>query len=337
MIGYYVHHVGRGHLHRAQALAAVLRGRGHDVTGLSSLDRPPGWTGDWVTLPRDDDGEPAEVTAHGHLHWAPLRHDGLRGRMSAISAWLDSARPDAVVVDVSVEVLLLTRLHGVPTIAVVLPGRRDDPAHAFGLGAADALVGFWPARATGMAPGLAPEVRRRLVPLGALSRSPVRAAADTRRAEGPRTVAVLLGTGGHDVPDHAVAAARAATPDWRWHVMDGRPGTWVADPAPVLAAADVVVTHAGQNALAETAAARRPAVVLPQARPHDEQLTTGEVLRSGWPAVVLDRWPEEGWPELLDRAAALDGSRWAEWCDGHAADRFADVVAGLRAAVTVGA
>ena len=174
------------------------------------------------------------------------------------------------------------------------------------------------------------------MPLGALSRSPVRTAAAAGRAEGPRTVAVLLGTGGHDVPDRAVSAARAATPDWRWHVMDGRPDTWVEDPAPVLAAADVVVTHAGQNALAETAAARRPAVVLPQVRPHDEQVTTGQVLRSGWPAVVVDRWPEEGWAELLESAAALDGSRWAEWCDGHAADRFADVVAGFRAAVAVG-
>ena len=341
MIGYYVHHVGRGHVHRAGALATVLRDRGDEVTGLSSLEAPAGWPGDWVVLPRDDDGDPRDVTAHGHLHWAPLHHDGLRSRMSAVSAWIDAARPDAVVSDVSVEVLLLARLHGVPTVAVVLPGRRDDAAHTFGLGTADALVGFWPARADGMSPGLAPGVRERLVPLGALARpSAQHASAEHLTAErvpaGP-TVALLLGTGGHGVTARDVDAARAATPGWRWTVMDGSAGTWVADPAPVLAAADVVITHAGQNALAETAAARRPAIVLPQERPHREQATTGDVLRDGWPAVVLDRWPDLGWPDLLDQARSLDGQRWAEWCDGHAADRFADVVTALRRPAAVGA
>lgn len=39
MIGYYVHHHGSGHLHRARSLAAVL---GRPVTGLSTLPRPAG-------------------------------------------------------------------------------------------------------------------------------------------------------------------------------------------------------------------------------------------------------------------------------------------------------
>ena len=74
MIGYYVHHLGRGHLEMARCIAARLTG---DVTGLSSLGRPADWPGDWLMLPRDDTGEPAiEPTAHGQLHWAPL---GTRG------------------------------------------------------------------------------------------------------------------------------------------------------------------------------------------------------------------------------------------------------------------
>ena len=97
------------------------------------------------------------------------------------------------------------------------------------------------------------------------------------------------GSGGHDVTADDVRLAQAATPDWRWHVLGADRSTWVADPSAVLAGADVVVTHAGQNALAETAAARRPAVVLPQRRPHDEQQTTGAVLADGWPAVVAAR------------------------------------------------
>ena len=41
VVGYYVHHVGSGHRHRAEVLAARLAHDGISVTGLSSLPRPP--------------------------------------------------------------------------------------------------------------------------------------------------------------------------------------------------------------------------------------------------------------------------------------------------------
>ena len=268
VVGYYVHHVGSGHRHRAQVLAARLRRDGVAVTGLSSLPRPDGWDGDWVRLPRDDDGDPRDVSAHGHLHWAPLLHDGTRSRAAALSAWLETARPDLLVVDVSVEVLLLARLHGIPAVGVVLPGRRDDRAHLLGLGVAEALVGFWPRTARDMTPGLPDDLRERLVPVGALSRHPVRTEPEHAAAATPVVRSPCCsGSGGHDVTADDVRLAQAATPDWRWHVLGADRSTWVADPSAVLAGADVVVTHAGQNALAETAAARRPAVVLPQPGP----------------------------------------------------------------------
>ncbi len=335
MIGYYVHHVGRGHLHRAIALSRVL---GDELTGLSSLDRPAAWPGDWVVLPRDDDGpttDPLGRTARGRLHWAPRGHAGLRARAAAISSWVDRAAPRVLVVDVSVEVLLLARLHGVATVGVVLPGVRDDAAHALGLDVADALVGFWPAQAPAMLRGVTRETHRRLSAVGALSRFPPDLDPRGSATPGaPRRVLVMLGQGGHDVSAVDLARASEQTPGWTWDVLDGRPDTWVEDPRPLLAAADVVVTHAGQNALAETAAARRPAIVIPQQRPHDEQVTTGAVLTADrWPALVRKRWPTDGWPALLDGAAGLDASSWSQWCDGGAAVRFASVVGDVASTV----
>ena len=331
MIGYYVHHVGRGHLNRALTLARSLE---DDVTGLSSLERPPGWVGDWLVLPRDDDvAEPVDPTAGGRLHWAPRGHPGLRTRTALLSSWFERAAPRLVVVDVSVEVVLLARLHGLATIGVVLPGVRDDPAHHLGFDVADALVAFWPPQARGMLLGAPAGVPGRLHTVGAVSRfAPGRTAVAPRPDDGRRRVLVMLGRGGPGVSADDLARAREETPDWSWDVLDGHPGTWVEDPRALVASADVVVTHAGQNALAETAAAQRPAVVLPQRRPHDEQVTTGAALGAGeWPVIVRPEWPARGWPVLLDRAAGLDGSRWAPWCDGRAAARFAAVVDAIAA------
>ena len=93
--------------------------------------------------------------------------------------------------------------------------------------------------------------------------------------------------------------------------------------------ADVAVLHPGQNSLAEVAALRLPAIVVPADRPFAEQRTTASVLADGWPAVVVDGVPARGWDDLLDEALFLDGEGWAEWCDGGAPTRLASVVGGV--------
>ncbi|WP_027862301.1 glycosyltransferase [Marmoricola sp. URHB0036] len=325
MIGYYVHHQGRGHLHHAQALAAALD---EPVTGLSSLARPSTWRGPWVELPRDDTTEPRhDVTAGDQLHWVPLGDPGLRSRSAAISEWIESTGPRGLVVDVSVEVALLARLHGLPVVSVVLPGRRTDPTHLLGYRASSALVAMWPAEATGMTPALPQDVARRVVPVGAVSRLPVLSEQQRPPRSDRRHVVLLQGLGGEPLTRLDAAELEAVSPGWTWTVLGGEAG-WTDDLHQHLLNADVVVTHAGMGALADVAACRRPAVVVPAARPHREQVTTAAALADGpWPAVVLPRFAERGWTEVLDRAAELDGMGWARWCDGRAAQRFAQVVA----------
>ena len=327
MIGYYVHHHGNGHLHRAITVAPHLPDR---VTGISSLPRPEAWTGPWVQLPRDDGGPGyagADVTAQGLLHWVPLGDAGLRGRMAAVSAWIEDHAPSAMVVDQSVEVCLLARLHGVPVVAMTAPGRRTDPAHALGFGTATAVVGAWPAGWTDrMLPGLDREVHA----IGAVSRFAV--ARGPRRPRGRRPHAVLLaGTGGDGFTRTSIARAQSQTPGWDWTVLSRTLGTWHADPAAVLATADVAVLHPGQNSLAEVAALRVPAVVVPADRPFDEQHVTASVLADGWPAVVSRAVPATGWGDLLDQALHLDGEGWTNWCDGAAPTRLAQVVGRISA------
>ncbi len=327
VIGWYVHHQGRGHAQRAAAVAQHLP----EVTGLSSAPAPAGWSGPWIDLPRDDapGGGEHDPTAGGVLHWAPLTA-GYTARAAAVAAWVARARPELVVVDASVEVALLVRLLGVPVLVVVGPGDREDRPHRAALDAATALLAPWPAWVR-PAPGQG-AWRGRVVGVGAFSRHDQR----VRTEVVPRTVTVLFGGGGLDVTPAQLDAAVAATPGWCWTVLGGpqpapaenlRAPGWLVDPWPALSSAEVVVTHAGQNALAEVAAARRPAVVLPQQRPHAEQVTTGAVLRAADLAVVGDAWPPaSAWPALLATTAARDGDRWSRWNDGDGARRAAELV-----------
>jgi Glycosyltransferase family 28 C-terminal domain len=328
VIGYYVHHHGRGHLHRAQALARRLD---EAVTGLSSFPRPTDWSGPWLELPRDDTQPfPLDVTAGGQLHWVPRGDPDLRARSAALSVWIEQARPRLVVVDVSVEIALLARLHGVPVVSVVLPGRRTDPAHLLGYRVSSVLVAFSPLPARQLVPGLASDIAQRVTSVGAVSRFAVTDPSEPAR-HCRRHVVVLQGQGGGSITPRDAESLRSMAPDWDWTVIGG-PDSWVEDPSAILRDSDVVVTNAGESALADVAAHRRPAIVIPAQRPFAEQATTAAVLdREEWPAIVVRRFPDTGWPDLLRRAAGLDGARWQRWCDGHAPDRFAQVVADCRA------
>jgi hypothetical protein len=322
VIGYYVHHQGAGHAARAGAIARRL---GQPVTGLSSAPRPAGWDGSWLRLPRDDRPPPrpaGDPSAGGALHWAPLGHPGLRERMALIAGWIAAARPTAMVVDVSVEVTLLARLTGTPVATVAQPGNREDAPHQIGYQVADAILAPWPEWAEPLSGAAA--WTDKLRPLGALSRfddRPVPPQPPDRRR-----VVALGGTGGDGFGEQ-VDRARLASPAWRWTQLGGSGGAWEADPWDVLTSADVVVTHAGQNAIAEVAAARRPAIVVPQPRPHGEQQATARTLERAGLAIVCRRWPEAArWPALLDAARRLGGEGWSRWNDGLAATRAAEAI-----------
>ncbi|MFM6851229.1 MAG: glycosyltransferase [Terrabacter sp.] len=325
MIGYYVHHHGHGHLMRFLSIARQLRS---PVTGLGSMPRPVGWSGPWVQLERDDGAAPADVpsldvTARGTLHWVPQHDPGLAARTARVTSWIASARPTLVVVDVSVEVSVLARLAGVPVVVVAMPGSRSDRPHRLAYDLADALLAPWP---TGAHTAGWPDAwRRKLWAVGGISRfdaRTVRAAGQDDRVAGPerpRRVLLLWGAGGTDVTAADVLAARNATPGWQW--IERSPRSPSSDLWSDLRGADVVVTHAGQGAVADVAAARRPAVVVPQRRPFDEQGATAAAVARLGAAVGLRRWPHDAadWPGLLGRAAAIGGEGWTRWSSGHGA------------------
>jgi hypothetical protein len=213
---------------------------------------------------------------------------------------------------------------------VVLPGDRSDAAHTLGYDVAQVILAAWPAGAHNMVRGLGAQNLAKLTPVGAISRFAVADSGSTpaeSAASASRHVVVLSGAGGTALSGALVDSARRDAAGWQFTVL-GAQGAWVDDPQPILRSADVVITHAGQNAIAEVAALRRPAIVIPQTRPHGEQLATAQTLAAlpGIPAIVVNEFPTSGWGALLDRAAGLDGSGWSFWADGNGARRAAGVI-----------
>jgi len=336
LVGWYVHHHGAGHLTRFRAVRPHLDA---DVVVFSSLPCPsslPERTR-WVVLPRDDDSttspdgprhpRDASPTVRGLLHWAPLHHRGHARRLAALASWIGESGPAAVVVDVSVEVALLVRLLGVPPVVVTQPGDRSDDPHRLAYDVAERIVAPWPRGLHG-SPAL-DRVAERLRHVGGISRFADRAPV-VREGDAGRTSVLVLpgsGSGGGARLAEDVALAAARTPDASWTLLGGGTGAWVDDPWAALSSADVVVTAAGQNSVADLAAAGARAVVVPEDRPFDEQRSTGRTLDALRLAVVVDAWPApDAWPALIARASALRPD-WSLWQVDGAAARAADVVA----------
>lgn len=324
-VGWFVHHQGAGHRTRALVVGAELHARGHEVTLLGSRLGDVDERFARVDLPMDDEGVDPDgdwVTAGGRLHWVPLRHEGLRARGAAIARWVEQTCPDVVVVDVSVEVTLLVRLLGVPVVVVGQPGLRDDPPHALAFDVADAVLAPWPAGATAE---LAPHLRGlgdRVREVGGLSRF----AAEPPSGDGSTGRAVVLGGGGDLVPGLPERIA-AACPELRWELVGGR--RWVDDVGPVLAGAEVVVTAAGQNAIADLAALDRPVLVLPQERAFAEQDAMAAYLtRTGLARVVgraAQADPGTDWASEVT-AARHAPTGWSRWGTTGGPQRAAELI-----------
>ncbi|MEH3021556.1 MAG: hypothetical protein PGN19_02345 [Pseudomonas oryzihabitans] len=324
-IGYYAHHHGAGHVTRALAIAAAFDG---PLTLFGSrlperVDLP-----NVVLCPLPPDVAPGvEGEAFACLHYAPLGVAGLRERMGLLVDWFRHAWPCLLVVDVSVEVALLARLCGVPTIYLRQRGSRFDAAHELAYATASRLLAPYPELLE--EPATPAAWRAKTCYAGSLSRY---VGHQPDREREPGTITVIAGHGGTAFSRARLVAAARACPDWRWTVLgpvrdDPAPAPVnltfagsVADPAPWLSRAEVVVGSAGDSLVAELADLRCRFICLPDDRPFDEQLSTGRLLAAQGLAITCEGWPaDQAWPGLLVQARQLDPERWTQVSDGEGA------------------
>jgi hypothetical protein len=343
-VGYYVHHQGAGHRHRARNVAAAL---GRPCTLIGTFGDAGGedaGAGPVLDLP-DDRREgvasfavsEAERGKPEAFHYAPVGNSGVRRRMARLASWIVTADPVLMVVDVSVEMTLFARLMSIPAALVRLTGSRLDTPHLEAFRSAALLLAPFPA--VFESPDTPVWVRDKTYYGGFLARPASGAPAPGRC----RTVAVVFGRGGAMGDASGLDEAARATPDVAWHVYgpvsghrEGPPNLfihgWRTDIGKALDDADTVVGAAGDGLLAEVAVRAKRFICLPEERPFHEQRDKGRTLAAHGMAVVLDTWPSaSAWPDILRRADDLDPRTLHALTDPLAIEKFAAAIEALAA------
>lgn len=333
-IGYFVHHQGRGHAQRCAAIVNALPGT-RPVTVFCARDDifPPLRPG--VTVRRipslfEPTGEEApamaEMPTPDTLHCAPVGWPSIRRAMASLASWFAAEDPALLISDVSAEVAQLARLCSVPHVCVLQHGERSDPGHACAYrGAAGLLAPFAEALAQ---PDWDAEARGKTHFAGGLGVAPLPSRAAARAALGiapdARIALAVSGGGGSGFAQapFGVAARSAPEFDWitigqvqrDWHATD--PGNirhlgWVDDADAWIAAADLVVSSAGNSTCAQVASAGVPWIVVPEWRYFDEQVEKARALDRAGAALHLPHLPSsaQAWRRAISAATGRHDPR----------------------------
>ncbi len=345
-IGYFVHHQGRGHAERAAAIVNALPPGREAVLFCARDDIFPPLAPhvSVVNIPSlfEASGDEAPGLAHlrtpATLHCAPVGWAGITQAISTIAQWFERARPGLFVTDVSAELAQFARIASVPCVTVLQHGARDDAGHMAAYeGALGVLAPYaavleqpdrpdWMLAKTHYAPGVGVDFAA--VPGKAEARRLLGLPADAE------IVLVVAGGGGNGTPATPLTLGARAEPDalWltigavehEWHAT--APGNlrhlgWVDTPELHIAAADRVVSSAGNTTVHMIAAIGRPWIVVPEWRYFDEQHWKARMLDRAGAAVTFDHWPShaDAWTAAWARAATLDPARQAALVDPAAA------------------
>lgn len=270
------------------------------------------------------------------LHYAPLGLAGQRERTAIMTRVFNQPGPLVLIVDVSVEVTLLARLCGIPTVVIRQHGDRNDLAHLQAYESAELLIAPFPK--TMEPPFALPWLNDKTLYAGGFSKySSV--SIDNLQEEQPNQIGILLGEGGTSIDQLLIKRIVTCCPDYHFHVIGiGNPAgegehpglTWhgkLADPAQILRSCAVVIGNAGHNTVMEMADLNKRFVCIPEERPFNEQRQKAELLAITSTALVI--YPEE--LNSVDWSAALQGlqatvPQWNDVTDPAALQHIATAI-----------
>ncbi|RYF75211.1 MAG: hypothetical protein EOO39_07270 [Cytophagaceae bacterium] len=341
-IAFYVHHHGSGHLMRCLTISKLLLAE-YQITflgsGLSAYASilPPAIH--CIELPLDTPSPTDVFYSRGNsvegLHYAPLNVQGQRQRTALLTDFFLRESPLVLVVDVSVEVTLLARLCGVPTVVIKQHGYRNDLAHRLAYQSAQLVLAPY---SIALQQHESSWLARKLVYTGGFCRYLPQA--NSHPGEQANHVAVLIGTGGSSLDRTFVTHLAQQLPNWIVEVVGTLTGGEAAqplfnlvlhghqdDPRWVIDQCRVIIGNAGHNTVMEMAALQKRFIVVPEPRPFEEQVVKATLLSDLALAHVID--PKDlyqiSWSTLLT-SVSEDFPRWHGLVDEQASSRAAQMI-----------
>jgi hypothetical protein len=242
------------------------------------------------------------------LHYAPLNVSGLRKRNLVLTRFFSDTYPLLLIVDVSVEVTLLARLCGVPTMVTRQHGNRNDLPHLSAYESASALLAPYPQWME------APQdawLLRKTIHTGGFSRyvdRPLDSSLET-----PYRVAILTGAGGTSIDLGFVRHLGMSCKKWTFEII-GLPVQdshdvpanvhlhgLLEDPFDLLIQCQIVIGNAGHNTVMEMATLKKRFIVIPETRPFDEQMEKASILSEMGLAVCVkpEKFYHTDWDIIL--------------------------------------
>jgi UDP-N-acetylglucosamine:LPS N-acetylglucosamine transferase len=268
------------------------------------------------------------------LHYAPLGVEGIRTRTAIMTDCFMEMYPMLLIVDVSVEVTMLARLCGIPTIVMLQHGRRTDRAHRNAYESAELLIAPF---AESLASAESREqFSHKTLYSGGFSRYTT-VDPEGRAVEQRNNIAVLLGKGGTSVDAAFIRFLAEHAKEYSFHVigfgeqeLGGKNIIWHGhqdNPLELLCACSVVIGNAGHNTVMEMADLNKRFICIPEERPFEEQEKKAAMLALNGNAIVVrpaDLYTQD-WPGILKELTAAAAS-WEGVIDKKALQKIAEAI-----------
>ena len=297
MIGYYAHGHGSGHCNTANLFSKVF---GKAMTIFT--DRNYSFdTAEQVVMLDNENPDGTEFTRENFpeprgLHYAPINMSKITKRNLMMLNTILEKNISLLIIDVSVEVAMLSRVSSVPYAYVRLQGDRNDFPHLNAYEGASFLLAYFPKEMESL--NTPSWVARKTVYLGFISKYMFDDKVSHRPEEfgnGLRPILLYLtGFGGSSVPNFGTIYETHDT----FVIGPGRVvgkslglvhiGV-VGNTKPFIEHADVIVAACGANTTSEILSLGKTFVAISENRHYDEQRRMAEHLeQNGW-AVDLQR------------------------------------------------
>ncbi|MDN3586234.1 glycosyltransferase [Pedobacter aquatilis] len=335
-IAFYIHHHGSGHLMRTLQILKHLKNNKVILfgSGLNAVANLPANV-EVVHLPLDVavQTQPSLVDqrALSMLHYAPLLISGITERVAILTAAFKKFYPIILVVDVSVEVTLLARLSGIPTIVVRQHGQRTDDAHLMGYESAQRLIAPF---SKSLHVGKEDWIFEKTIFTGGFSRFDGR---KSNAAVVKNRIVILIGSGGSSINPEFISYLASQCKSFDFHILgqitsgehcsNVRYLQHCSDPFEELSQAAIVIGNTGHNTVMEVASLNKNFVGIPEPRPffEQEEKAASIELRSGVEIIHPSKIYQVNWPQILSNLCqtAVD---WDEVITEDAVEKFAAAI-----------